>query len=150
MKSRITASFLLIFILISLLIVAGNKTNKYHDFVSNIEMELRNVNTGMVSIKIPEDIMGTLILSTPYAIDRNETDLMKLFNSNLVKDLSDYSYSDSGFYVMIVNENKIVFKKTWERPPIVFNGYMVKEIQKSNVTINFDLADKFLQNITVH
>ena len=129
--------------------MAGNKTDKYHDFVSNIEMELRNVNTGTVSIKIPENIMGTLVLSTPYAIDGSEKDLIKLFNSNLVKELSDYSYRDGGFYVMIVNENKVVFKKTW-KAPIVFNGYMVAKIQTSNVAIKFDVTDKFLKRITVH
>ena len=149
MKSRFIAYFLLI-IIISLAIVAVNKTDKYHDFVSKIETELRNVETGMVSIKIPENIMGTLILSTPYSIDGSEKDLMKLFDSNLVKELSDYSYSDSGFYVMIVNENKIVLKKTWKSPPVVFNGYMVAEIQKSNIAIKFDVTDKFLQSITVH
>jgi len=149
MKSKLTASLLLV-IVISLLIMVADKTDKYHDFVSKIETELRNIETGRVSIEIPEDIMGTLVLSTPYAINRNETDLIKLFNSNLVKELSDYSYSDSGFYVMIVNENKIVLQKTWKTPPVVFNGYIVTEIQESNVAIKFDIADKFLQSITVH
>jgi len=139
-----------LFFVLSLSLISCSETKSgYEELHENIDFLLRANKNGKLSVKIPINSRGVLVISTPYAIGINEPELVLAVGKTITKQMSDAVLDDSAFHLFYVDaiSNRLVLRKKWTAPPVVFNKYLMAKFSNKDNSLVFNVSDSFLTDI---
>ena len=144
--SMIRLSFILQFFIFSLLLVGCKPNNVEKDFIDSITGKLTD-SSGIISITIPDDLNGYLVISSPYAISNIESLNQLELNKNVSEQLIGLIQDDSAYHLFIISKDAIVAHKKWTSPPVVFNNFFYVRLTGHKAVV-FTVTDKVLKKVT--
>lgn len=147
---------LTVFLLISLNSLGCRENNivvseSIADFSAKIDTELeRNLEIGNIEVEVilPPNLVGYILLASPYAITGNETNLTKIFGKIMTEKLSVLTQDNSAYHKFIVVNNELVVHERWQSPPVAFNDLFVEKFSADKKLLRFTINDAILSKIT--
>ncbi len=118
-------------------------------FVNEIDRALR-VNSDEkkeIKVDLPNNVNGYLILSSPYAISENDSDLIMKVGKSTSEQLAKLTQDDSAFHLFIVNQKRILKHKKWPSPPVVFNDLFYVKLSSNKKHIKYIIKNKKLEKV---
>lgn len=121
--------------------LADSFINHIYDELAGFQMD-----TGDVSIKIPEKLDGYLVFSAPYAAI-NKKELSNTCNGNMSNvAIINAIQDDSAYHIFVINDKKVITHQKWKLSPIVFNNFFCVPLVKNGFII-LKLEDKVLRGM---